>query len=188
MATKAELEQCIAQLERQRDTALAQAEDYRANAEAVIIPLNVELAAAVRRQAQLREALAAAAEKVGVLYAMYTAGTAFWNDEDGELIVDAVWESRLIEADAVLSRALTATATDSIRRKPMGRSRELMTNEEYWRERAGKSEQALAERDARIAALTEALEPLVVYMERELPGHAGAIRGRAALTAMPTDK
>lgn len=64
------------------------------------------------RGEQLREALAIAAEKVGALYAMYTAGTAFWNDGDGELIVDAGWEARLIEADAVLSRALTATATD----------------------------------------------------------------------------
>jgi hypothetical protein len=94
------------------DAALAQAEDYRANAEAVIIPLNVELAAALRGLARLREALTIAAEKVGILYAMYSAGTAFWTEGTG-IIVDAGWEARLIEADAVLSRALTATATDT---------------------------------------------------------------------------
>ena len=59
------------------------------------------------RVRELETALTTAAEKVGWLYDKYRSEEAFWNDEGAAIIVDATWESRLVEADAVLSRALT---------------------------------------------------------------------------------
>jgi uncharacterized coiled-coil protein SlyX len=50
-------------------------------------------------------------EKVAYLYGRYANGEAFWTDEGAEIIVDAVWEARLFELDAMLT-APAATAEE----------------------------------------------------------------------------
>jgi hypothetical protein len=50
-------------------------------------------------------------EKVEYLYGRYANGEAFWNDEGAEIIVDALWEARLIELDAMLTAAREAATT-----------------------------------------------------------------------------
>jgi hypothetical protein len=50
-------------------------------------------------------------EKVEYLYGGYVSGEAFWNDEGAEIIVDAVWEARLFELDAMLTATREAATT-----------------------------------------------------------------------------
>jgi hypothetical protein len=49
-------------------------------------------------------------EKVEYLYSGYVSGEAIRVTLDKELVVDAVWEARLFELDAMLSRALNGVA------------------------------------------------------------------------------
>jgi hypothetical protein len=69
-------------------------------------------------------------EKVEYLYGRYACGEAFWIDDEEELVVDAVWEARLFELDAMLTAAREegATAPDpyAINEEAKARDRERL--------------------------------------------------------------